>query len=456
MTPGLPVLIIDDEEALRDSMSQVLAKEGYVVRQAACGRDGLAVFGDGTFGAVFLDLRLPDGDGLNVLRQMKEAGPETPVIIITAYGSIESAVEAIKRGAFDYLTKPFTPEELRVVTQKAVATRSIILENILLRRELGIVRDLDRIIGISKAVRRVLELIAQAAPSDSAVLITGEIGTGKELVARKIHELSRRQAAPFVALDCSALAEPLLEAELLGQARGARPGSPEARHGRLELAQGGTMFLDEVSHLSPRLQSELVGVIERREVRRLGGARPVAVDVRLIAAASVNLVQAMSLGLFREDLYYRLGVIPIHLPPLRERKEDIPLLVDHFIKKYSRRVGKDIAAASRRAMLVLTEYNWPGNIRELDNTIERAVVLARGPEIEVEDLMSHGISMGIPALAWAGGQFKALEAVEKEYIAAVLRDQNGNKGRAAAILGIDRKTLWAKIKKFGLEGRRTP
>ena len=455
MTPGLPVLIIDDEEALRDSMSQVLGKEGYAVREAAGGRDGLMAFGGETLGAVFLDLRLPDVDGMNVLSQMKEASPETPVIIITGYGSIESAVEATKRGAFDYLTKPFTPEELRVVTHKAMAARTMILENILLRRELRVARDFDRIIGISKAIRRVLEVVAQAAPSDSAVLITGESGTGKELVAREIHARSRRQSAPFVALDCSALAELVIEAELLGQAKGARPGSPEARHGRLELAQGGTMFLDEISHLSLRLQSELVRVIETREVRRLGAMRPQAVDVRLVAAASVNLVQAMSQGTFREDLYYRLGVVLIHLPPLRERKDDIPLLVDHFIKKYSRKAGKEITGTSTRAMLVLTEYNWPGNIRELDNTIERAVVLARGREIEVEDLMSHGISMGIPALVWAGGQFKALEAVEKEYIAAVLRDQNGNKGRTAAILGIDRKTLWAKIKKFGLDGRRT-
>jgi DNA-binding NtrC family response regulator len=456
MTPGLPILIIDDEETLRDSMGQVLAKEGYAVRSAARGRDGLAAFGAETFGTVFLDLRLPDVDGMSVLSQMKEVSPEIPVIIITAYGSVESAVEAIKRGAFDYLTKPFSPEELRVVTQKAMATRTMILENILLRRELRITRDFDQIIGVSKAIGRVLELVAQAAPSDSAVLISGESGTGKELVAREIHARSRRQAAPFVTLDCSALAEPFLEAELFGQTKGARPGAPEARHGRLELAQGGTIFLDEIPHLSLRLQSELIRVIETREARRLGGTRSLPVDVRFIAASSVNLAQAVSQGSFREDLFYRLSVVPIHLPPLRERKEDLPLLVDYFIKKYSRKAGKEITAVSKRAMLVLTEYNWPGNIRELDNTIERAVVLARGREIEVEDLMSHGISMGIPALAWAGGQFKPLEAVEKEYIAAVLRDQKGNKGRTAAILGIDRKTLWAKMKKFSLDGRRTP
>jgi len=451
----LPVLIVDDEEALRDSMSQVLAKEGFAVKGAANGRDGLAAFGGEMFGAVFLDLRLPDADGFALLRQMKETSPETPVVIITGYGSIESAVEAIKLGAFDYLTKPFTPEELRVITRKAVGNRTMVLENILLRRELRTPRDFDQIIGHGKAMRNVLEVVARAGPADSAVVITGESGTGKELVAREIHARSRRQAAPFVALDCAGLPEPLLEGELFGYAKGARPGSPETRHGRLELADGGTLFLDEVSHLSPRLQSDLVRVIETREAARLGGSRPVAVDVRIIAATSVNLAQAVNRGAFREDLFYRLSVVLIHLPPLRERKDDIPLLVEHFLTKYSRKTGKDVAAVSTRAMLVLTEYDWPGNIRELDNTIERAVVLARDRAVEVEDLMSHGISMGIPALAWAGGQFKPLEDIEKEYIKAVLRDQNGNKGRTAIILGIDRKTLWAKIKKYGLEGRET-
>jgi DNA-binding NtrC family response regulator len=257
-------------------------------------------------------------------------------------------------------------------------------------------------------------------------------------------------------VDCGALAEALLEGELFGYARGARPGAPEARLGRLELAHGGTIFLDEISHLPSRLQSDLVRVIETGEAARIGAARPRAVDVRFIAAASVNLAQVVSHGGFLEDLFYRLSVVPIHLPPLRERKDDIPLLIEHFLRKHSRKAGKEVATISTRAMLVLTEYDWPGNIRELDNTVERAVVLARGRAIEVEDLMSHGISMGIPALAWSGGQFKPLEDLEKEYIRAVLREQNGNKGRTATILGIDRKTLWAKIKKFGLEGRETP
>jgi DNA-binding NtrC family response regulator len=451
----LPVLVVDDEESLRDSMSQVLSREGYVVKSAATGRDGLAAFNEATFGAVFLDLRLPDQDGLSVLRQMRQARPETPVVIITGYGSIESAVEAIKLGAFDYLTKPFTPEELRVITQKAVDNRALVLENILLRTELRTVRDFDPIIGGGKSLRHVLELVDLAGPADSAVLLGGESGTGKELVAREIHARSRRQAGPFVTLDCG-LAERELEGELFGRQPENVRETPDRRLGRVELADGGTLFLKEVSQLPARLQSELVRVIETGDVLRPGSSRPVPVDVRFIAASSLNLAQAVGRGAFREDLYFRLNVIPIHLPPLRERKEDLPRLVDHFLKKYSGKAGKTVTSISTRALLVLNEYDWPGNIRELDNTVERAVVLARGPTVEVEDLMSRGISMGIPALAWAGGQFRPLEEVEREYIKAVLRGQNGSKGRTATILGIDRKTLWAKVKKYGLEGRDNP
>jgi len=454
VTARLPVLLVDDEETLRDSLTQVLAREGFEVRSAATGQEGLAAFGDGTFGAVFLDLRLPDMDGFSVLRRMREESPETPVIIITGYGSIESAVEAIKLGAFDYLTKPFTPDELRAVTQKAVGHRALILENILLRRELRSSREFEPIIGAGKSLRSVLDIVARAGPADSALLITGESGTGKELVAREVHARSRRKDAPFVALDCG-LPESHLEGELFGYAPGSRPGLPEGRHGRFELAHGGTIFLKEISHVPLRLQGDLVRAIETGEVFRLGSTRPISVDVRLIAASSVNLVQAVSRGTFREDLFYRLNVVPIHLPPLRERKEDLPLLVEHFLKRYSGKAGKAVSKVSTRAMIVLTEYDWPGNIGELDNTIERAVVLAKGDRIEVEDLMSHGISLGIPALAWAGGQFKPLEDLEKEYIQAVLRDQKGNKGRTASILGIDRKTLWAKVKKYGLEGRES-
>jgi len=450
-----PVLVVDDEETLRDSVSQVLTREGFAVKTAASGSEGLAVFGDGVFSLVLLDLRLPDMDGLAVLRRMKEASPETPVVIITGYASIESAVEAVKQGAFDYLSKPFSPDELRVAARKAADNRTLRLENIRLRREMRPSREFEPIIGAGKSLRGVIDRIARAGPTDSAVLISGESGTGKDLVAREIHARSRRREAPFVVLDCGGLDEPGLGGELFGYAPESGFGPPEGRHGRFELADGGTLLIKEVSRLSSRLQNDLLRFLETGEVFRAGSARPISADVRLIAASSVNLSQAVSRGAFRDDLFNRLNVVPIHLPPLRERKEDIPPLVEHFLKMHSAKAGKAVASVSTRAMIVLAEYDWPGNIRELDNTIERAVVLAKGGRIEIEDLMSHGISLGIPALAWAGGQFRPLDELEKEYIQAVLRDQNGNKGRTAAILGIDRKTLWAKIKKYGLERRES-
>jgi DNA-binding NtrC family response regulator len=451
MIRDLPVLIVDDETALREAMSQALDKDGYIVRFAGTGREALSVFNGETFAAVFLDLRLPDMDGFAVLRQMKDAEPETPVIIITGYGSIESAVEAVRLGAFDYLTKPFTPDELRVAAGKAAANRSLVLENILLRGEVRGGGDFDPLIGQSKAMRGVLDLVERAAQAEAAVLLTGESGTGKTLVAREIHARSRRRGGPFVPVDCGVQAEPALEEDLFGTVRGGAAAS-EARPSRLELARGGTLLLDEVGRMGLRLQGEILRVIETGRSSRLGG-KPRPVDVRFMAAAGAGLSPAVGQGAFREDLFYRLNVIPIRLPPLRERKEDIPRLVDHFLRVYGRRAGKAVSAVSNRALLVLTEYDWPGNIRELDSTIERAVALARGRTVEVEDLMSHGISMGIPAVAWAGGQFKTLAGLEKDYIEAVLRDQDGNRGRTAAILGIDRKTLWAKLKKYGLYGR---
>jgi DNA-binding NtrC family response regulator len=452
MTAELPILIVDDEDSGREAMNQVLVKEGYAVQTASSAHAGLAAFAGETFAVAFLDLQLPDMDGFAVLRKMKETCPETPVVIITGYGSIESAVQAIKLGAFDYLTKPFTPQELRIMAGKAAANQSLVLENILLRRELRAHDDFDPVIGHGKAMRGVLDLVARAAQTDSTVLITGENGSGKTLVAREIHARSRRRASPFVAVDCGGLPEPAFEEDLFGFIRAGRPSAPDARHGRLELARGGTLFLDEVGRLGLRLQGELLRVFETGRAARLGG-KPRRVDARFIAASGIGLAQTVNRGAFREDLYYRLNVVPIHLPPLRERKEDIPLLVDHFLKKHGARAGKDVGAVSTRAMLALTEYDWPGNIRELDSTIERAVVLARGRVVEVDDLMSRGISMGIPALAWSGGQFKSLADMEKEYIKAVFRDQGGNRGRTAAVLGIDRKTLWAKLKKYGLLGR---
>jgi DNA-binding NtrC family response regulator len=447
------ILVVDDEEAMRDSIGQTLAREGYAVKAVSTARSALSHFNKETYELVFLDIRLPDGDGLAVLRQMKEASSETPVVAITAFGSIAVAVEAIKLGAFEFLTKPFTPEELRVVTKKALKSRTMVLENILLRRELEAQGEFDKVVGLSKPIEQVLQLVDQASRTDSPVLLSGETGTGKELVAREIHQRSARHSGPFVTVDSGSLPEPSLEDELFGHAKGTFPGGQEPKHGRLELAQSGTIFFDNVSHLGPGLQGKLFRTIQEREVTRLGQSRPIKLDVRVMASASVNLAQEVNRGAFREDLYYRLNVVPIHLPPLRERKDDIPLLVDHFLQKYSRKSGKLVSMISRRALAALQEYDWPGNIRELENTVERAVVLCRGQEIDVADIVSHGISLGVPPSAWSGGKFETLVGIERNYIAAVLRETNGHKGRTAKVLGIDRKTLWAKLKKYGLERR---
>ncbi len=442
------ILIIDDEESIRDSMSQVLRKEGYRVRTAGEGKEGLNIFGKETFQAVFLDLKLPGIKGMDILSRIKEASPETPVIIITGYASIESAIEAMKRGAFDYMAKPFTPEEVRVVTKKALDGRRLLYENIYLRGELEARTEYEMVVGKSRAMRSVLDIVQRVSPTESTVLIVGESGTGKELIAREIHRHSLRGSSPFVVVDCGALVETLFESELFGHVKGSFTGAHETKHGRFEVANGGTIFFDEISNIGLNIQAKLLRVIQEREITRIGSSRPIKVDIRILAATNENLADAVRKGKFREDLFYRLSVVPLHLPPLRERKEDIPPLVQHFLQKYNRRAKKNIASISPRAVKALTQYDWPGNIRELENTIERAVVLSKSSGIELEDLMYHGISAGSSLPGLSGGKYKSLEEMEKEYIKAVMQANYGNRSRAADILGIDRKTLWAKIKKY--------
>jgi DNA-binding NtrC family response regulator len=445
------ILIIDDEESIRDSVGQVLEKEGYAVESAVSGQEGLSLFGKKAFQVVYLDLKLPGIKGLDVLSRIKETSPETPVIIITGYASIESAVEAMKRGSFDYLTKPFTPEEVRVTTRKALESRRFFLENTSLRGELEAKAEFDLVVGRNRAMGEVLDIVRRVSPAESTVLISGESGTGKELIAREIHRHSLRLHAPFVVVDCGALVETLFESELFGHVKGSFTGAHETKHGRFEVADGGTIFFDEIGSIGLNIQAKLLRVIQEREVNRIGSSKPIKVDVRILAATNENLADGVRKGKFREDLFYRLSVVPIQLPPLRERKEDIPLLVAHFLQKYNKKAKKNISSVSPRALRALKEYDWPGNIRELENTIERAVVLSQGDGIKLEDLMYHGISAGSTALGLPGGRLKTLEDMEKEHIKAVLRAQYGNKTRTADILGIDRKTLWAKIKKFKLQ-----
>jgi transcriptional regulator with PAS, ATPase and Fis domain len=348
------------------------------------------------------------------------------------------------------MTKPFTPEEVRVVTRKALESRRLVFENISLRRELEAKTEFELVVGKSRAITQVLDVVRRVSPSESTILITGESGTGKELVAREIHRHSLRRNSSFVVVDCGALVETLFESELFGHVKGSFTGAHETKHGRFEVAEGGTIFFDEISNIGLNIQAKLLRAIQEREINRIGSSKAIKVDVRILAATNEDLADAIRKGKFREDLFYRLSVVPIHLPPLRERKEDIPLLVDHFLEKYNKRAKKSISGISPRALKAMKEYDWPGNIRELENTIERAVVLARSDGIDLEDLMYHGISAGATALGSIPGNLQTLESMEKEYIKAVLRAYQGNRTRAAEVLGIDRKTLWAKIKKYGI------
>ncbi len=451
MSEQAKILIIDDDEAVLDSCTQVLQKAGYSVKGARDGEEGLKLFISESFQAVLLDLKLPGSDGLEVLGRIKAENPVTPVIIMTGYATVESAVEAMKEGAFDYIAKPFNPKELRVNIRKALNNRKMLMENLYLRKELEAKSEFDLVVGKSKAMKEVLDMVKRVSPSESTVLITGESGTGKEMLAREVHKYSFRHDGPFVVVDCGALVETLFESELFGHTKGSFTGAFETKHGRFEVAHGGTIFLDEISNISLNIQAKLLRVIQEKEVTRVGSTKSIKIDVRIIAATHENLAEAVEAGKFREDLFYRLSVVPIHLPPLRERKEDIPLLVDHFLRKYNKRSKKDIKGIDQKAIKPLEEYHWPGNIRELENTIERAVVLVRNDQIGLEDLIYHGIGSRLSFLEPVGGKYKSLDGVEKEYIKAVFYSQHGNKSQTAKLLGIDRKTLLSKLKRYDIQ-----
>lgn len=448
MMKPINILIIDDEKVIQDSCSQILNKEGYKVKVASDGREGLRAFQNNPSQIVLLDLKLPGIGGMDVLSKIRHESPETPVIIITGYASIESAIDAIKRGAFEYLAKPFTPEELRISVKKAVENRKRFFERIYLREELEKKIEFDMVVGESQGMKKVMDIVRKVSPTESTVLITGESGTGKELLAREIHNHSPRLNAPFVVVDCGALVETLFESELFGHVKGSFTGAHVTKHGRFEVANGGTIFLDEISSISLNIQAKLLRVIQEREVTRIGSSKPIKVDVRILAATNEDLADCVQKGKFREDLFYRLSVVPIHLPPLRERKEDIPLLIEHFLQKYNKRARKQIKSLNNNVLKALKEYDWPGNIRELENTIERAVVLSKGEEIELGDLVYHRISSVASLMSPIDGRYRTLEEIEKEYVKIVLNAHQGNRSRTAKVLGIDRKTLLAKIKKY--------
>ena len=443
------ILVIDDDEPIRDSCQQTLSKDGCLVETAGEGNEGLRRIREESFDVILLDLKMPGLSGVVVLERIKEYNPETIVIIITGYPSVESAVQTMKLGAYDYLSKPFTPEELRIVVRRALEKRNLVLENIYLKREHEEELEKD-ILGQSEGMQKVFQLAKKVGPTDSTVLITGESGTGKELIAKAIRNYSSRKDKPFITVDCGSLVESLFESELFGHVKGSFTGATATKHGRFELANGGTIFFDEIANISTNIQAKLLRAIQEGEVTKVGSTQVIRVDVRIIAATNQDLVKLADEGRFREDLFYRLSVVPIHLPPLREKPEDIPLLDEHFLKNYSQKRKKNVRGISEEAMKALIQYSWPGNVRELENAIERPVVLTESDVIQPSDLLYYGLS--IPKNSYPDAEKpKCLEDVEKEHIQSTLKMHNGHRSKTALSLGIDRKTLWMKMKKYGIE-----
>ncbi|MFH1314328.1 MAG: sigma-54 dependent transcriptional regulator [Candidatus Eisenbacteria bacterium] len=443
----MSILVIDDDKIIRDSCRQVLSRSKYSTEVAGDGPEGLELMKREVFDIVVLDLKLPSMDGLDVLKRIESDSPDTIVIVITGYATVESAVQAMKLGAYDFVPKPFTPDELRAVVRRAAEKRRLTAENIYLRDQLDAYVGLDEIIGESKPMATIKELIRRVGPTDSTVLISGESGTGKDVVARAIHYHSAQKDTPFVVVDCGGIVPTLFESELFGHVRGAFTGAVFSRKGKLELANEGTVFFDEIGNIDMNTQGKLLRVIQEREITRVGSNQTVKIEVRIVSATNKDLGLAIKDETFREDLFYRLSVIPIYLPPLRQRKDDIALLAAYFLDKCSRKKSKKIKGMSREAMQELRRYDWPGNVRELQNTIERAVVLAKRDIIGPSDLFYYPIG------ETPGTRDPSFASLEKEHLTKILEECTYNKTKAAALLEIDRKTLRARIKKYGIPDR---
>ncbi|MBW1676467.1 MAG: sigma-54-dependent Fis family transcriptional regulator [Deltaproteobacteria bacterium] len=448
MEASYNILVIDDDAFMRDACRQTLTKDGHSVTLANSGREGLSLLEKWSFDLILLDLKMPGEDGLSVLAKIKDLDPEAMVVMITGYGSIETAVKAIKLGAFDFIAKPFTPEELLKLVNRVMRHRCLAIENLYLKQSLRQETRRTEIISKSPAMEKVKEMIAMVAPTDSTVLIQGESGTGKGLVARNIHEMNRRREHPFISVDCGSLVSTLFESELFGHVKGAFTGADATQYGKFEMAHGGTLFFDEISNIGLEIQAKLLKAVEEKCISKVGDHKVVKVDVRLISATNRDLRKAIAERVFREDLFFRLNVVSIHLPPLRERKEDIPRLVNHFLNRFSARQGKAIEGLSPNAMKALTEYGWPGNVRELENTLERLVVFARNKTITTQDL---GYSNSVLSSVLTREPLR-LEEMERLHIMKVLDRTEGNKTHAARLLGIDRKTLRIKTKKYQIPG----
>jgi len=452
--PDIRVLVVDDEQSMRDLLAIMLSQAGYDVVVADGGEAAIEILKAESFELVVTDLRMRKVDGMSVLKAAKQLSPRTVVLVVTAYASTETAVEAMKLGAYDYVTKPFKLDELKVTVANALERRRLQEENLALKRQLRRERGFENFVGRSRSILDVFETIRKTADSGSTVMITGESGTGKELVAQALHWESSRRAGPFVSVNCGAVPEALMESELFGHVKGAFTGAVANTEGLFSAADGGTLFLDEITEIPHTVQVKLLRAIQERQVRRVGDTRDVKVDVRLIAASNRELGRAVADGLLREDLFYRLNVIPVHLPPLRDRREDVPLLVAHFIKKLSAEVGRTVKGVSPEALQVLEQYHWPGNIRELENVIERAIVLGSSEQLEADALPAnlrerrdrHDVPLELPM---EGLDLEAvLDRIEHRYMQLALERVGGVQTRAAELLRVSFRQFRYKLQKF--------
>jgi two-component system, NtrC family, response regulator AtoC len=449
------ILIVEDEPKMLRLLDLNLQEEGYVIHTAPDAEKGLNLLRQEKIDLVLTDLKLPGMNGLEFLQAVKRSNASIPVVLITAYGTVETAVEAMKAGASDYVLKPFSLEEIKLILRKELDVRNLREENRTLREALGRRYEFKNIVARSPAIQEVLAKVEQVAPTNSTVLLGGESGVGKDMIARAIHQHSRRAPGPFIKINCTAIPENLLESELFGYEKGAFTGAAASKPGKFELADKGTIFLDEIGDVPGTTQVKLLRVLQEREFERLGGTKTLKVDVRVVAATNQDLRAALEQGTFREDLYYRLNVVPISIPPLREHKEDIPYLADFFLERFARDSGKNLSGIAPEAMKVLTGFHWPGNVRELENIIERAVVMAAGTRIDVGDIHLD-VALAKPAVAADGPaapflpEGMTLEQHEDELIQEALRRAGGNKSQAARILGLSRNALRYRLTKIGV------
>jgi DNA-binding NtrC family response regulator len=457
MTSHERILVVDDEEQMRDLLAKVLERKGYQVSVSGDGAEALALLEKEPADLVVTDVRMPGLNGMEALRAIKELNPEIVVIIMTAFGSIDQAVQAVKEGAYDYINKPFKIDEILLTIEKALEERHLRHEVSTLRQELRTRYHFENLIGKSRAMQEIFGLIEQVAGSRSTVMVYGKSGTGKELVAKAIHYNSPRSTKAFVAVNCAAIPAELLESELFGHEKGAFTGAIATKVGKFELATGGTLFLDEIGHMRLDLQAKILRALQEREIERVGGTRTIKIDVRVLAATNRDLKKGIEEGTFREDLYYRLNVVPITLPPLRQRREDIPLLVEHFITKYNREFVRKVKGFSAGATAALYQYDWPGNVRELENVIERAVALAQSETISLRELPLEISILGgdvIEDIQKAGLTLReARSHFERQYILNILERVQWNQTEAARVLGLHRNTLAWKLQRLRIDAR---